>query len=97
MDTKQAVGTIICPACGKQTPVKVNKNGILFTYCMNEINEDTGDKCYHRITWGRAASRNFLKNNNVEVLSYGANGDIRKSEQSTREHGGDEYSTVWGV
>lgn len=62
------VGEVICPDCGKNTAVKVNKNGSLYIYCTNIINDDTGERCYSRKIWGRAKSREFLKHNNIEVL-----------------------------
>ena len=94
--TPEIVGEIICPACGAKTPVKVNKNGILYVYCHNEINSDTGEKCCHRITWGRAASRKFLRENNIEVLKNGAAavGDIQTTGNDNREP---DFSSVWGL
>lgn len=65
-EENKQVGTMICPSCHKKTPVKVNKNGSLYIYCVNEINAETGDKCFFRVTFGRAHSRKALRENNIE-------------------------------
>lgn len=96
----QVVGVLICPACGKSTSVKVNKNGILFTYCRNEINEETGEKCCHRVTWGRAESRKFLRDNNIEVLKHGNTGISNitgiNSGNNDNSAGQCEFAAIWG-
>lgn len=93
-------GEITCPACGAKTPVKVNKNGILYVYCHNEINEETGEKCCHRITWGRAASRKFLKENNIEVLNNGTRAkDIIANPGNNDNSAGEQqsyFAAIWG-
>lgn len=90
----QTIGYVICPDCGKQTPVKLNKNGCLYIYCTNVVNEETGERCYARRQWGRKASREYIKKQNIEVI----NGNTTVSDiiRTTGNAGQLDFAAVWG-
>lgn len=88
MNDNQIVGEVICPDCGKPTAVKVNKNGCLYIYCTNITNDETGERCGHRRSWGRVLSRKYQREHNIEVVKNGITGiaDIKSANRNVSGH-----------
>lgn len=57
MSNKEIIGTQDCPGCGKETALKINKNGSVYTYCVHMVDAVRGERCMTRVNYGRTASK----------------------------------------
>lgn len=51
------IGQAVCPICGAQVDVKLNKNLTVYACCRSPIVSGGFEKCLYRVTLGRMASQ----------------------------------------
>ena len=75
------IGTVECPGCGAEVPLKVNRAGGVYYFCAAVLERDENgkakEKCLTRFNFGRTASRRmineFLKQEKIEDVKQPEN------------------------